>query len=240
MNTQVAPSASHVQGREAAVSSLVNSKISRQRRIVELLTRQEVASQSALAALLAADGLNVTQATLSRDLVELQAEKVRGSSGTLVYTVPPEGGERSVGRSGFSQVEHLAARLSRLCEELLVSAEASGNLVVLRTPPGAAQFLASALDHSVLPGVLGTIAGDDTILAITKAPDGGQELASRLMALAQGAECDRHNGGQCSGHDEPRGDKTFDDSYAPQERPVLSKQLEAADPARQPAGRRRV
>ena len=62
----------------------------------------------------------------------------------------------------------LDARLARLCEELLVSAEASANLVVLRTPPGAAQFLASAIDR-VLPDVLGTIAGDDTVLVVTAA-----------------------------------------------------------------------
>ncbi len=80
--------------------------------------------------------------------------------------------------------EYLAARLARLCGELLVSAESSANLVVLRTPPGAAQYLASAIDHSVLPGVLGTIAGDDTVLVIARDADGGDELAARFVALA--------------------------------------------------------
>lgn len=162
---------------------LPQTKTSRQRRIVELLSAQEVSSQAQLADLLAADAFVVTQATLSRDLVELQAEKVRGSSGALVYQVPPEGPDtrRSTGQAS---TEQLASQLQRLCEELLVSAEASGNLVVARTPPGAAQFLASAVDRSILPAVLGTIAGDDTILLITRSTDGGAELAARLLALA--------------------------------------------------------
>lgn len=162
---------------------LPQTKISRQRRIVELLGQQEVASQSQLAELLAGDGLVVTQATLSRDLVELQAEKVRGSSGALVYQVPPEGPDTR-SRASQPSTEQLASQLQRLCEELLVSAEASGNLVVARTPPGAAQFLASALDRSIFPAVLGTIAGDDTILLIARDADGGAELAERLLELA--------------------------------------------------------
>ena len=87
----------------------------------------------------------------------------------------------------------LASRLARLCAELLVTAEASGNLVVLRTPPGAAQFLASAIDHSILPAVLGTIAGDDTVLVIAREGDEGPAtaaLAARFLALATDARPD--------------------------------------------------
>jgi transcriptional regulator of arginine metabolism len=73
----------------------------------------------------------------------------------------------------------------RVLEELLTSAEANGNLVVLRTPPGAAQYVASALDRSGLPDILGTIAGDDTILVISREKDGGEELAERLRRWAQ-------------------------------------------------------
>ena len=72
-------------------------------------------------------------------------------------------------------------RLSRLCSEILVSAEASANLVVLRTPPGAAQYFASAIDRVAWPDILGTIAGDDTILLITREPAGGAELADRFL-----------------------------------------------------------
>lgn len=162
------------------------TKTARHRQIVEILRRRPVRSQVELAELLDADGLAVAQATLSRDLVELGAIKVRSPDGGLVYAVPGEGGDRTP-RAGIEQ-EILASRLSRLCEELLVTAEASANLVVLRTPPGAAQFLASAIDHSVLPAVLGTIAGDDTVLVVSREPDGGQAVAARFLAMAAGED----------------------------------------------------
>ncbi len=133
------------------------TKTARQARITAILTGESVRSQAELAALLADDGVQVTQATLSRDLVELGAVRVRGKDGVLVYAVPGEGGERAA-KSGVTQ-EILDARLARLCGELLVTAEASANIVVLRTPPGAANFLALAIDHSVMPSILGTIAG---------------------------------------------------------------------------------
>jgi transcriptional regulator of arginine metabolism len=158
------------------------TKNARHQRIVELVTHQEVRSQTELADLLAASGLHVTQATLSRDLVELDAVKVRGQSGALVYAVPGEGGDRRPTAPGESAAA--TQRLSRLCNELLVSAEASANLVVLRTPPGAAQFLASAFDKAELPDVLGVIAGDDTVLVIGRVPQGGDALARRFLQLA--------------------------------------------------------
>ena len=86
------------------------------------------------------------------------------------------------------QVMHLLdARLTRLCGELLVTAEASANLVVLRTPPGAANFLALAIDHSVMPSILGTIAGDDTVLLVTRDPLGGADIAARFLQFAEEA-----------------------------------------------------
>jgi transcriptional regulator of arginine metabolism len=162
------------------------TKNARHRHIVDLLRRHPVRSQVDLAELLAAEGVAVAQATLSRDLVELGAVKVRHADGGLVYAVPGEGGDRTP-RAGVEQ-ELLDARLARLCEELLVTAEASANLVVLRTPPGAAQFLALAVDHSVLPSVLGTVAGDDTVLVVTRDPLGGPEVAARFLALAAGRD----------------------------------------------------
>jgi transcriptional regulator of arginine metabolism len=158
------------------------TKNARHQCIIELVSQREVKSQGELAHLLAESGLHVTQATLSRDLVELDAVKVRGHSGALVYAVPAEGGDRRPSAPGAS----IAAgqRLARLCGELLVTAEASANLVVLRTPPGAAQYLASAFDKTELPDVLGTIAGDDTVLVIGRDPSGGAELAQRFLALA--------------------------------------------------------
>ncbi|HEX6246871.1 MAG TPA: arginine repressor [Nocardioidaceae bacterium] len=166
----------------AQPSPMPTTKNARQQRIVELLGRHQVRSQTELAELLARSGVSVTQATLSRDLVELDAVKVRVPGGALVYAVPAEGGDRTPRPGG----EPAAAegRLARLLAELMVSADASGNLALLRTPPGAAQFLASAFDRAEIAGVLGTVAGDDTVLVISRDPDGGAALAQRLLALA--------------------------------------------------------
>jgi transcriptional regulator of arginine metabolism len=164
------------------------TKAARHALIATLLSRRPIHSQPELAAALAEVGVSVTQATVSRDLVELRAVKIRTAAGALAYAVPAEGGDRSP--QPAADTEYLAARLARMCVELLVTADAAGNLVVLRTPPGAAQFFASAIDHSVMPGVLGTIAGDDTVLVIAREPDGagarpgGPALAARFLALA--------------------------------------------------------
>ena len=157
------------------------TKSARHRRIVELLERGPVRTQDELRALLEADGLTVTQATLSRDLDELGAVKVPGPDGEPVYAVPGEGGDSSP-VAAVSDRDALA-RLARLAEELMVSVEGSANIVVLRTPPGAAQFLASAIDHTVLPALLGSVAGDDTVLLVTRDPHGGEALATELLDL---------------------------------------------------------
>lgn len=172
----------------AASSAVPTTKAARHALIASLLGHQEIHSQAELAHALADAGVSVTQATLSRDLVELRAVRIRSTTGALLYALPGEGGDRSPQRA--VDVEHLATRLARLCAELLVTAEASGNFVVLRTPPGAAQFLASAIDHSVMPSVLGTIAGDDTVLVIAResptaiSSTAGAELADRFLSLA--------------------------------------------------------
>ncbi|MGW5238932.1 arginine repressor [Monashia sp. NPDC004114] len=156
------------------------SRTQRQRRIVELLRHHAVHSQGELADLLVAEGTEVTQATLSRDLVEVGAVKVRRGR-SLVYAVPGEGGEvTAVGSLGDSA----SARLRRTCEELLVSATPAANLVVLRTPPGAANYLASAIDQTRDPDVVGTIAGDDTIMIVTVGAKRATAVAERLQALA--------------------------------------------------------
>jgi transcriptional regulator of arginine metabolism len=160
-----------------------STKNSRHQLIVELLAGHEVRSQPELLELLVRHGMQVTQATLSRDLVELDASRVRTQSGALVYAVPAEGGDRRPAAPGETAAS--GHRLSRLLADLLVSAEASANLVVLRTPPGAAQFLASAMDKVEYTDVLGTIAGDDTVLVMSRRPQGGDEIARRLLALAQ-------------------------------------------------------
>ena len=166
---------------------LAQTKTARHSLIREIVTTEPVRSQSELAARLSQAGLEVTQATLSRDLVELRADKVRWPDGSRVYALPGEGAGEHTPKPGES-LEMLAARLARLAGELLVSAQASGNMVVLRTPPGAAHFLASAIDHSVMPQVLGTIAGDDTIMVVTSDPSGGRMAAKRFVELANQGE----------------------------------------------------
>lgn len=161
------------------------SKAARHSRIVSVLSAQAVHSQAELAAQLRRAGFKVTQATLSRDLDELGAVKLRTPDGGLPVYVVPEDGSPLTARTAADAPPQ---RLARLLGELLVSAQASGNLVVLRTPPGAAQFLASAVDRAGLPQVLGTIAGDDTILVIARAARGGRALADDLIQLPQHAQ----------------------------------------------------
>ena len=134
------------------------NRAGRHARIVELIRDQAVHSQAELLGLLVAEGIETTQATVSRDLDELGAFKVRG-------------------------VEGGTARLARLLGELLVSADSSGNLAVLRTPPGAAHYLASALDRAALHVVVGTIAGDDTLLVVAREPVTGAQLVELFRDL---------------------------------------------------------
>jgi len=151
---------------------VATTRAGRQARIVAILSSRSVHSQSELAALLTDDGIDVTQATLSRDLEELGAVKLRGADGGGGVYVVPEDGSPVRGVSGGTE------RVSRLLGELLVSTDASGNLAVLRTPPGAAHYLASAIDRAALPEVVGTVAGDDTILVIAREPMTGAQLAT--------------------------------------------------------------
>jgi transcriptional regulator of arginine metabolism len=153
-------------------------KTARHARIVALVRSHPIRSQIELADLLAAEGVPVTQATLSRDLEELGALKVRHGGGAS-YLIPEDG------HAPMRSAEQAPARLQRLLRELLTGADASGNLVVLRTPPGAAQFLASALDRSGLPDVVGTIAGDDTVLVVARELGGGSTAGLRLAAKLQ-------------------------------------------------------
>lgn len=155
------------------------SRTARHARIVEILRARAVRSQTELADALAAEGIAVAVATLSRDLDELGAVKLRAADGGVGRYVIPEDGSHVPGIPGGTD------RLGRLLGELLVSADYSGNMAVLRTPPGAANFLASALDRANLDDVVGTIAGDDTIFVMAREPVRGAELADRLAGLAR-------------------------------------------------------
>ena len=145
-------------------------KVQRQRRIVQLLRSRQISSQEELADLLGRNGERVTQATLSRDLEELGAVKVR-ENGHVVYRLPeepPPGDEW----------------LRRMLTEFALEVMSSGNLVVVRTPPGGANAVARALDNAALKDVIGTVAGDDTILVVCREGVRGQTVARKLRSMA--------------------------------------------------------
>ena len=159
-----------------SVPLTASTRAGRQARIVSLLANHQVRSQPELAALLAAEGIDVTQATLSRDLDELGAVKLRAPDGGA------GAGTLRRGVSGGTD------RLTRMLGELLVSTDSSGNQAILRTPPGAAHYLASALDRASLREIVGTIAGDDTILVVAREPLTGSDIADKLEKLARRAQ----------------------------------------------------
>ncbi|MFV0316362.1 MAG: arginine repressor [Microthrixaceae bacterium] len=149
------------------------SKAQRQHRIGELLAHQQVSNQAQLVELLAGTGVTVNQATVSRDLDELGAIKVRVPGGESVYAIP------EMPTAQFAPEDHLR----RVLSDWVVETDRSGDLVVVRTPPGSAHVVASAIDRNGLADVLGTVAGDDTILVIGRARR-GQAVESKLTELA--------------------------------------------------------
>ena len=149
-------------------------KPQRQHRIARLLEEQVISSQVQLVELLATEGMVLTQGTVSRDLEELGAVKVRIPGGQMAYAIP----ELAKDRVAPEEV------LKKVLAEFLVEAAHSGNLAILRTPPGSAHVVASALDRVGLADILGTVAGDDTVLVVGPAPDGGQKISARLARIA--------------------------------------------------------
>ena len=151
-------------------------KASRQRALAALLRSRKVSSQARLLDLLRLQGFDATQATVSRDLEELGATKVRGGDGHLVYALPDADGTPEVSRQ----------ELARILSMFMLSAVPSANLVVLRTPPGHAQALASAMDRAGLSDVAGTVAGDDTVLVVCADRTSGRAMARQLRELIAG------------------------------------------------------
>ena len=149
-------------------------KPQRQHRVARLLEEQAVSSQAQLVELLAADGVIATQATVSRDLEELGAVKVRIPGGAMAYAVPEHA------KDSAAPDDHLR----RVMGEFVVDVAHSANLVVLRTPPGSAHVVASALDRAGLTDVLGTVAGDDTVVVVCSEQAGGSRIASDLASFA--------------------------------------------------------
>lgn len=152
----------------------MTTKVQRQQTIVRLVGVHPVTSQPQLLELLSDEGISATQATVSRDLDDLGAIKVRVPGGDTVYAIPEYEPAR--------QVPH--DHLRRVMGEWVAEVKASANVVVLRTPPGCAHVVASALDRSNLPGLLGTVAGDDTLMCIADEDIGGVVLSATLRELA--------------------------------------------------------
>ncbi len=149
------------------------AKPQRQHRVARIIEQHAVTSQAQVVDLLAADGVVATQATVSRDLEELGAVKVRTSSGESVYAIPDSRGRVVPGE-----------QLRRVMGEWVVEVSHSLNVVVLRTPPGSAHVVGSAIDRAGMAGVLGTVAGDDTLLVVASERVGGERVARHLSALA--------------------------------------------------------
>ncbi len=152
----------------------MSSKVQRQQAIARLIGKHAVTNQPQLVDLLAEDGIAATQATVSRDLDDLGAVKVRVPGGDTVYAIPEYEPARIAPED----------QLRRVMGEWVAEVRSSGNLVILRTPPGCAHVVASALDRSGLPGLLGTVAGDDTLLCVAEAGSGGDVLREHLRELA--------------------------------------------------------
>ncbi len=150
------------------------SKVQRQQIIVRLIEHQQVTNQPQLVEMLVAEGINATQATVSRDLEDLGAVKVRVPGGATVYAVPEFAPER------VAPID----QLRRVMGEWVADVNHSGDLVVVRTPPGCAHVVASALDRSGVDGLLGTVAGDDTMFCVATEAVGGRGLAATLRELA--------------------------------------------------------
>jgi transcriptional regulator of arginine metabolism len=151
----------------------VTTKVQRQSAVARLIGDHEVTSQPELLDLLAAEGIEATQATVSRDLDDIGAVKVRVPSGNTVYAIPEFAPDRLAP----------ADQLRRVMGEWVAEVASSANIVILRTPPGCAHVVASALDRSRVEGLLGTVAGDDTLMCVSAEADAA-ELAGRLRELA--------------------------------------------------------
>ena len=149
-------------------------KPQRQHRIARFLEEQVISSQVQLVELLATEGIVATQATVSRDMEELGAVKVRIPGGQMAYAIPEHAHQR------VTPEDHLR----RVMGEFVVEVTHSANLALLRTPPGSAHVVASAIDRVGVGDVLGTVAGDDTVIVVCAETAGGKRVAGRLARLA--------------------------------------------------------
>ena len=147
----------------------MSNAVARRSKAISLIKAGKISSQGDLVRELKKAGYSVTQTTASRDLEEIGAVRSRGADGEALYSIN-ESDDGSLARS------------MPLPADLILSVESSGNLAVVRTPPGGAQLLASSLDHSAIKSIIGTIAGDDTVLVVSRKASGGAELAKELLS----------------------------------------------------------
>ena len=152
----------------------MSTKAQRQQMIANLIEKNAVSNQPQLVGLLKRNGITATQATVSRDLEDLGAVKVRVTGGETVYAIPEFAPARIAPED----------QLRRVMGEWVVDVSHSGPMVVVRTPPGCAHVVASALDRSGMSELIGTVAGDDTIFCVASEATGGRKLASALRELA--------------------------------------------------------
>ena len=153
---------------------MTDARIRRQRAIADLIRAEPLGSQEEVTARLGAIGFSVTQATVSRDLDQIGAVKVK-RDGTLSYALPDQLGGN----------DRAAARLPRILGEWVLSIEAAGNLLVLKTPPGSAHLVGLALDQANLEEVAGTICGDDTLFVALRDGVVAGIMATSFRKLAQ-------------------------------------------------------
>lgn len=158
------------------MSKVLNSKSvsARRAKAISLIQAGHIHSQSDLVALLKKSGFSVTQTTASRDLEEIGAVRGHNAQGESIYEI------RTSNAGAI-------ARSIPVPSDLILSVESSANLAVVRTPPGGAQFLASSLDNSGISSIIGTIAGDDTVLVVSKKATGGADLAKELLSYTKGS-----------------------------------------------------
>jgi len=147
----------------------MSNAVARRSKAITLIKAGKISSQGDLVRELKKAGYSVTQTTASRDLEEIGAVRSRGTDGEALYSI-------------IESDDGSLARSMPLPADLILSVKASGNLAVVRTPPGGAQLLASSLDHSGIKSIIGTIAGDDTVLVVSRKASGGAELAKELLS----------------------------------------------------------
>ncbi|WP_125963414.1 arginine repressor [Bifidobacterium dolichotidis] len=172
----------HDEGAQPSMSGRPGTKAARLSAIEEALTQHVVTSQAMLAEILQAQGFEVTQATLSRDLDEMNAVKVHRPDGSTAYAISEQNQEVSV--NGLYNATRVKAQMAKVLTGLVTSVAHAFNQVIVHTNPGAAQYVGSVIDRYPSTNVLGTIAGDDTLLLICKDEQTATTVAEWLLSLA--------------------------------------------------------